>query len=183
MATRSVVGYVREDGVVRGAYVHNDGYPEHMLEAVWHKLQKLGFEGIKKWIDAGVEGQGYSTVNSDPYNDGDELWLKDIDEEAYGYTVYEEGVVATQNGVYVGAIGDLVFSIDVDVDQEEYIDYVKQVLIGNYEISFEDANKIVDGQNLKDIVRASPEFVMHYEPEDWAKKLYMFHIREAIKSK
>ena len=179
MTTHSVVGYVREDGKVRGTYVHNDGSPEHMLKEVGHKLKSLGFEGIKKWIDAGVEGQGYSTVNSEPYNDGDEPLLKDIDEEAYGYIVEEDGVIAIQSGFYVDAIWDLAY---VDVDQEEYVDYVKQVLIENYEVSLEDAKEIVDGQNFEDIVKASPEFVMHYEPEDWAKKLYMFHVREAIKS-
>lgn len=124
MATSSVVGYIREDGKVRGTYVHNDGHPGYMLNDLWVKLQELGFEGIKEWIDKGVEGQGYSTVYSEPYNDGYEPWLKNIDEELYGYIVTPKGIVATQDNLYIDSVGEVEtnlideFKLSEDISQK-----------------------------------------------------------------
>lgn len=91
MATRSVVGYAREDGVVRGTYVHYDGYPENMIPSLTEMFERRGFEGMKEWIDAGVAGCGYSTIDSEPYNDGPEN-LCEINDEEYGYEISADGV-------------------------------------------------------------------------------------------
>lgn len=93
MSTRSVVGYERENGTVEGTYVHWDGYPEHMIPALTKRFEEIGFEGMKNWIDKGVEGQGFSSVlDEKPYDDGNEAWLQPIDAQEYGYEVTSDGV-------------------------------------------------------------------------------------------
>lgn len=183
MATRSVVGYVREDGVVRGTYVHNDGYPEHMMGELWDKLQTLGFDGMKKWIDEGVEGQGYSTVNSDPYNDGDNPWLKEIDEEQYGYTIYPDKIVASQNNELLDGYDSFKLTTEPVNEshsiEQEFVDCVRDCLMKAYEINLDESNEIINENNFTQMLEASPEFVMHYMPEDWARKLYEVRTKES----
>lgn len=189
MATRSVVGYKREDGVVRGTYVHNDGYPEHMVDELWGKFQELGFEGMKEWIDKGVEGQGYSTVNSEPYNDGDSPWLKEINDEEYGYTIDKHGIIATQKGKLISTLLDPEFMLDLEHDiksvetQHEFLSYVKKSMIEEYGVNVEDAEETIKQYNFPEILKASPEFVMHYMPEEWAYKLYEVSTKEGRPNK
>ena len=60
MATRSVIGYIQEDGSFLGVYAHYDGYPSHMGQ----KLLGMPPDDIKAIVTAGIMKGGVRAVNS-----------------------------------------------------------------------------------------------------------------------
>jgi hypothetical protein len=60
MATRSVIGYMQEDGTYLGVYCHYDGYPS----GVGRTLMKMNSEDIKAMVTAGIMRGGIRCINS-----------------------------------------------------------------------------------------------------------------------
>jgi len=58
MATRSVIGYIQEDGSFIGVYCHYDGYPSCMGQ----KLLGMADEDIRTIVTAGIMKGGIRTV-------------------------------------------------------------------------------------------------------------------------
>lgn len=99
MATRSVVGYKNEQGEIRGTYVHWDGYPDNALVEISKRIESEGVEGFKEWVEAGVEGTGYSSYEDNiPYNDGG-VNNASLTSEEYGYLVHDDGSVTVEHGL------------------------------------------------------------------------------------
>lgn len=92
MATRSVAAYRREDGTVRGTYVHWDGHPEHALPELEKRFDLVGYNGMVEWIEKGIEGNGYRAYDYDePFYDSDLPLEQEIDDQEYGYLITEDG--------------------------------------------------------------------------------------------
>jgi hypothetical protein len=60
MATRSVIGYIQEDGSYIGCYCHYDGYPS----GVGSFLLKMSPEDIKTMVTAGIIKGGIRSIYS-----------------------------------------------------------------------------------------------------------------------
>ena len=60
MATRSVIGYIQEDGSYLGVYCHYDGYPS----GVGSFLLKMNPEDIKTMVTAGIIKGGIRSIYS-----------------------------------------------------------------------------------------------------------------------
>ena len=60
MATRSVIGYMQDDGSYIGCYCHYDGYPS----GVGSNLMKMNSEDIKTMVTAGIIKGGIRAINS-----------------------------------------------------------------------------------------------------------------------
>ena len=60
MATRSVIGYIQEDGSYLGVYCHYDGYPS----GVGSYLLKMNPEDIKTMVTAGIIKGGIRSIYS-----------------------------------------------------------------------------------------------------------------------
>jgi len=60
MATRSVIGYIQEDGSFLGVYAHYDGYPS----GVGSNLLKMNPDDIKTMVTAGIMKGGIRAINS-----------------------------------------------------------------------------------------------------------------------
>ena len=60
MATRSVIGYMQDDGSYIGCYCHYDGYPG----GVGSNLMKMNSEDIKTMVTAGIIKGGIRAINS-----------------------------------------------------------------------------------------------------------------------
>ena len=58
MATRSVIGYIQEDGSFIGVYCHYDGYPS----GVGSYLLKMHPEDIKTMVTAGIMKGGIRSI-------------------------------------------------------------------------------------------------------------------------
>ena len=65
MATRSVIGYIQEDGSFIGCYCHYDGYPK----GVGLALLKMPNEDIKAMVTAGIIRGGIRCINSPSLDD------------------------------------------------------------------------------------------------------------------
>ena len=73
MATRSVIGYIQEDGSYLGVYCHYDGYPS----GVGSFLLKMNPEDIKTMVTAGIIKGGIRAINSPSLDDVEyfnEVW-------------------------------------------------------------------------------------------------------------
>ena len=99
MSTHSAVGYVDDNDQFRGTYVHFDGYPDHAIPEIEMMLAKRGFDEVKNWIEAGIQGNGYSSYDSaDPYNDGPKdkpakPWTKEDTAIEYCYEIHPDNTV------------------------------------------------------------------------------------------
>ncbi len=65
MATRSVIGYIQEDGSFIGSYCHYDGYPS----GVGLNLLKMSSDDIKTMVTAGIIKGGIRAINSPSLDD------------------------------------------------------------------------------------------------------------------
>lgn len=93
MSTRSVVAYKTQAGETRGVYVHFDGYPENMLPELNKRFEEEGYAGSVEWIEEGIQGGGYSSVvDTEPYNDNDDIYVWGLKDEEYGYLITGNGV-------------------------------------------------------------------------------------------
>lgn len=101
MSTRSVVAYEHDNGEVYGTYVHYDGYPENAIPELTKKFDTIGFDGMKEWIDDGVEGKGYlSYTDAVPFSPKSSIvevnehnpWAQEVSDHEYGYLVTKDGV-------------------------------------------------------------------------------------------
>ncbi len=73
MATRSVIGYIQEDGSYLGVYCHYDGYPS----GVGSFLLKMNPEDIKTMVTAGIIKGGIRSIYSSDLTEVeyfDETW-------------------------------------------------------------------------------------------------------------
>lgn len=93
MSTNSVVAYRDQNGETHGTYIHWDGYVENMVPALENRLEKEGYQALVDWIDKGIQGGGFPTVDSnEPYGDNQEPWNMAVDAHEYGYMVSPDGV-------------------------------------------------------------------------------------------
>ena len=60
MATRSVIGYIQDDGSFLGCYCHYDGYPS----GVGLNLLKMHAEDIRTMVTAGIIKGGIRAINN-----------------------------------------------------------------------------------------------------------------------
>ena len=91
MSTRSVLAYKHEDGEIYGTYVRFDGYPSHAIPAIQSRIDREGLDGVKAWIDKGVEGGGFSSYDYETtYDEGPCKW--EVDAQEYGYLLTDDGV-------------------------------------------------------------------------------------------
>lgn len=68
MATRSVVARLTDTGEIEGRYVHWDGYPAHMMNALYELVRRDGYETVTRVLLD--EHDGWSFIN--PFQDEEE---------------------------------------------------------------------------------------------------------------
>ncbi|MBW8350302.1 hypothetical protein K0H71_12720 [Bacillus sp. IITD106] len=54
----------------------------------------------------------------------------------------------------------------------EYTDYVIKDMMDMYGIKQDEANQLIKKYNFDKMVEKAPEFVLHYNTEDWAERIY-----------
>lgn len=54
----------------------------------------------------------------------------------------------------------------------EYIIYVKKDLMDLYQLDEVEAMKMIRNSNFPEVIKESPNFVMHYNTEYWAERIY-----------
>lgn len=77
MSTRAIVAYKTTDGEVRGAYVHNDGDPEQVLDVLLDRFARIRYQGMINWIEQGIADAGFRAIE-------DERGYQDEDSKVYG---------------------------------------------------------------------------------------------------
>tara|TARA_Y100000310_G_C20473152_1_gene711084 strand:- start:450 stop:860 length:411 start_codon:yes stop_codon:yes gene_type:complete len=99
MSTHALLGLKHKDGKITGAYIHYDGYPEHMIGAIVDFVQKKSLTGLFLTLVQGQEAGGIRAFNArngttfSPHNDGpyiidENTWdLDDINLPHYKYLV------------------------------------------------------------------------------------------------
>ena len=64
MSTHSALGIRHPDGSITGTYVHFDGYPDHMVEAVQDYLHEHSMKKLLSLIEDAQEGGGIRSFHS-----------------------------------------------------------------------------------------------------------------------
>lgn len=57
-------------------------------------------------------------------------------------------------------------------DINEYMDYVIKDLIDMYGIKQSEALRLIKVYNFDKMIEKSPEFILHYNTDDWAERIY-----------
>lgn len=85
MATRSVVARLTESGI-EGRYVHWDGYPIHMMTALYELIRRDGYETVTRILLD--EHDGWSSIN--PFQEDDEETLGHVETLEYWGKYYTD---------------------------------------------------------------------------------------------
>ena len=126
MSTGSVLAYEHEDGEIYGTYVRFDGYPSYAIPAIQSRIDQEGIDGVKAWIDKGVEGGGFSSYDCETtYEDRPYKCQAGVHEQEYGYLLTEDGVrLWAGYNIYDGKLCDLTDDLKYIIDNglvEEYL--------------------------------------------------------------
>ncbi len=97
MATRSVIGYIQDDGSYIGCYCHYDGYPS----GVGSYLLKMNPEDVKTMVTVGIIKGGIRSIYSTDLADVEyfnEVWPEAARTqlpggEEYTYILYANGAL------------------------------------------------------------------------------------------
>ncbi|GAA4767819.1 hypothetical protein [Citricoccus nitrophenolicus] len=95
MATRSTLGYIDSKGEFRGTYINFDGMDLERNAA--ERFETEGYPALVQWIDAGIAGGGYSSVDdTEPYGEG--MTSPVTASEYFGSRMLEFAVVIWDHG-------------------------------------------------------------------------------------
>ena len=91
MGTRSVVGYKTPTGF-KGVYVHWDGYPEHMMTALYELLRRDGYEHVCRVL-VEEHPNGWSSIDPFEEEEDPDKWASHIRPLKYWGRFYQEDIV------------------------------------------------------------------------------------------
>ena len=64
MSTHALLGLKHKDGKITGAYIHYDGYPDHMIEAIVDIVSRKSITGLFLTLIQGQECGGITAFNA-----------------------------------------------------------------------------------------------------------------------
>lgn len=125
MATRSIIGYIDNEGQFRGTYVHYGMYVGRSAKTV---LETKGYQFLVDWIEAGIPAGGYSTfgIIEKPYDDEGytahtvSSYFDDDSMIAYAWVVTYDAILTLESYLHQQKTLDLIYRDILDEVEDNF---------------------------------------------------------------